>query len=496
MSYNFFRDWTANPNTGSGTPGQPPGYNNPWYDPQLQGQIGGQGSFQPMPDQYGSDTNPIWNTQPVQPDYYGGPQQGQFPGQLGNGSTPDGSLNRNAYADWFNQLQPTSPNSGFSGSGSMGRDPSLNYTSGGGDVPNPDVMGVPKNSTFPGGLGAGSTGTATGAPVATPDLPPTSTGTGSPIGVMPGMNYTDPNSILPKQGGVDNSMPLPSQGLGTASGPVASAAANIGNLYGQGPGWQQGFNELYNKQFVSGQGDFNSVFGSTQGGGAGNNFNWNIQPNVVTDNLSDPAFRAQAEAIARANPTIDFEPTLVDGKWYLASRARDTSAQKSLLAPVLPPTAPTGGGSAGGAKSSSGGGYSNTYGNTGGGGKATPNLPTSKGATGPANGTSNLGGKLGIGPNDANGAHLAAPYKDGDVVGGQVMQGGKWYPVSGAINQPYVPTSGTGSGYVPMNPFAYLINGAQEAIKQTQALSSGKPYEGQVSPDGSQVFRNGKWVYV
>lgn len=249
------------------------------------------------------------------------------------------------------------------------------------------------------------------------------------VGVMPGMNHTDPRTLLDpaikaqQQAELDKSMLTPD---------LPAKPQNYSNLYGGfGQGWQQGFNELNNKQFTTGSDSFNQAFGSTGGTGVGNNFNWNIYPGLVSPILDDN-FKQAAIKVAAANPQYDFEPTMIDGKWVLGSRARDTASQVALLKPVLP-TTPTG------ARTSSGSGYGVGV-VKGKGDILAPNLPVvQKG--GP------LGASLGIGSQNPNAAidyNTGAYARIGDAIKATT---------SGPVNQPYVPYgSGPGGTYVPMTP--------------------------------------------
>lgn len=474
MSYNFNRDWTANPNTGLGPPSQPPGYNNPWYDPQLQGQIGQQGSFQPMPqDPY--DNSPIWNTMPVQGDYFGGQGMGF------------GNYNPQGIGATIMPVDPMGQGGQFPNQPGNGSIPELLNRSGVGSIDNPQVGGVQM-------------------------YPPDQTATGaSSIGVMPGMNSVDPMSILgpaisqQKQAELDKQMIQPNL--------PTQPQQNYSNLYGGfGQGWQQGFNELNNKQFTSGSDAYNQAFGSTGGAGLGNNYNWNIFPNLVSPVLND-AFKQAAIQVSLANPDKDFEPTMIDGQWVLAARPKDQASQIALLKPQLP-TTPTGGSGGAGARISSGGGYPTTYGksnNTG--GVATPNLPTKAQLAAGANSLVSGGAKAIQMLKDMGqqqGPLIANPPTVADYYG---IESGQAQPTPqtpnpwGGGNQPYVPVTGTGTGYTPLNPnipqpapYVPPSNNGRRLEDQMPpktyigpgptGVAPGVPgdYDGQISPDGLYIW--------
>lgn len=301
--------------------------------------------------------------------------------------------------------------------------------------------------------------------------------------------------------GLANQIVAPAAAVAVPNLPTASTAQvptapetpqqNYSNLYGGfGQGWQQGFNELNNKQFTSGSDSFNQAFGSTGGTGLGNNFNWNIFPDLVSDSLDDN-FKQAAIKVAAANPQYDFEPTMVDGKWVLGSRARDQASQIALLKPQLP-TTPTGGG---GARISSGYGVANGKGGT----TAAPTKGS--GVTYNAKPT-NFGGSLGIG--SARPAPVNANVPNTSLLGrdGRPLYGG-----GSASNVPYVPVSGTGSGYTPLNPnipqpapYVPPSNNGRRLEDPMPpktyigpgptGVAPGVPgdYDGQISPDGLYMW--------
>jgi hypothetical protein len=166
--------WTYGYDTGSNPAGsapaptpRTPGFNNPWYDAQRQQQLGGQGSFQPMPDYNG--------------------------GTGGGGDNQVGATNRMG--------MPNNPDILGSGSGGGGSSPNFNWYSGPGShqpqgYGQYDMSGNPTGSPLTGGAHQG------------PDL------FNNPSGPGPGYNPNDPyfkqSPMLAGQTGMtSNALPQP-----------------------------------------------------------------------------------------------------------------------------------------------------------------------------------------------------------------------------------------------------------------------------------------------
>jgi hypothetical protein len=411
-------------------------YNNPWFDFQRQGQLGnnqqGQGGQLPNPFGY-QDPNLSYGGPANNYDYYG------LYNQQGQGQQQGNPMNMNNFMGGGNNVGATTQpvfnpdvnggrnlfgNSGGSPFGSSipdftqwpgyagtdPQDPGIPIDKNGHQLPNP------YGPLPPSGLGSSGTSLPYGNPAdkfgtinstgqgstQTYGDPSQKFGTITPTSVIPTAtdNY-GPGMIKAMQdsAAANAASKAQAQAAWTPPGGAAVTGPNYANLYGGGiAGAQQGFNELNNQQFTDNGAAFNSVFGSTQGQGAGNNFNWNVYPQFSADQL-DPTAQQQIISIAQANPQYDFEPTMVNGKWVLASRARDISQQKSLLAPVLPPVNTGGGGGGGGgvARSSSGGG-----------GGGYTKYPTSSKSSGGGSATSS-GGKTTTSGGGGGGGGVTAP---------------------------------------------------------------------------------------